>query len=331
LIPSSSRIARPARRLPAAVVLSLSALLISSVPTGHAAPSTRPLSFLVLGDWGRDGDQHQRDVAQQMGRVAAETDAAFVVSTGDNFYGKGVTSTSASQWETSFENIYSHASLQVPWYAVLGNHDHKGDPSAEVEYSKVSKRWRMPSRWFNQPFKLPGGGSAEFFFLDTQSFVEGGRHDRKHSDAGLQSKAAQLSWLESGLASSKADWKIVVGHHPVYSEGKHGDTPELIRDVKPLLERYGVQVYMNGHDHDMQHIVVNGVAYLTSGAGSKTRPTRSGPNTRFSLGNTSGFLAVALTRDRFDARFIDWTGRPVYVFTQARAAAPVPAETGAGP
>ena len=111
----------------------------------------------------------------------------------------------------------------------------------------------------------------------------------------------------------------------MFSKGRHGDTRELIHDVQPLLERHGVQVYLNGHDHDMQHIVVNGISYLTSGAGSQTRPSGTGPATRFSLGNRSGFLAVELTQARFAGRFVDWTGKQVYAFVQPRAVVVAPA------
>lgn len=294
-------------------------LLLSQAPVSQAARKPTGLTFVVVGDWGRNGDFHQRDMAAQMGRVANETKAAFVISTGDNFYDNGVTSVRSPQWQSSFENIYTVAALQIPWYVVLGNHDYRGEPAVEVEYTRISKRWRMPARYFSQRFALPGGGTAEFYFLDTQPFIEGYRRDSRYADVAKQSKQAQLSWLESSLAGSKADWKIVVGHHPVFSRGRHGDTRELILDVQPLLERYGVQAYLNGHDHDMQHVVVNGISYLTSGAGSQPRPSGRGPATRFSLGNRSGFLAVELTQQQLAGQFVDWTGKQVYAFVQPRA------------
>ncbi len=43
-----------------------------------------------------------------------------------------------------------------------------------------------------------------------------------------QSWRANLAELEADLAASRAGWKVVVGHHPVRSNGEeHGDTPEL--------------------------------------------------------------------------------------------------------
>ncbi|HBB75469.1 MAG TPA: hypothetical protein DC048_13595, partial [Planctomycetaceae bacterium] len=56
------------------------------------------------------------------------------------------------------------------------------------------------------------------------------------------------------LAGPRGRFTMVVGHHPVYSNGKHGDTEYLIRDWAPLLERHKVHVYLAGHDHDLQHL-----------------------------------------------------------------------------
>lgn len=308
------------------VYLAASLIIFSlAICFAQAASEPNSVSFLVVGDWGRDGNFNQREVAEQMGRVAAENRAGFVISTGDNFYDNGVTTTDAPQWKTSFEDIYTAQSLQIPWYVVLGNHDYRSNPPAEMAYTLVSPRWKMPARYFSHARKLPDGGSVEFFFLDTQPFVEAYRKGGKYSDVAKQSKDAQLQWLRDGLAASHAEWKFVVGHHAIYSNGtEHGNTPELIRDVKPLLEQYGVQAYFNGHDHDLQHIVVNGVNYITSGAGSRTRPTGTSPDTRFSLGETSGFLSAVLTANKLKAEFIDYTGKTVYSFTVDRTPTPNP-------
>lgn len=60
-----------------------------------------------------------------------------------------------------------------------------------------------------------------------------------------QSWQANRAELESRLASSQAEWKLVVGHHPVLSSGGdilHGSRHELVTHIQPLLEKYGVQV-----------------------------------------------------------------------------------------
>lgn len=38
------------------------------------------------------------------------------------------------------------------------------------------------------------------------------------------------------LRESTAKWKIVVGHHPIKSNGHHGDTQELVAQLLPILQ-----------------------------------------------------------------------------------------------
>ena len=65
-------------------------------------------------------------VAQLMGHVGTLTMPEFVVSTGDNFYPNGLNSTADSLFNKSFASVYTAMSLQLPWYAVLGNHGKYG-------------------------------------------------------------------------------------------------------------------------------------------------------------------------------------------------------------
>ena len=57
------------------------------------------------------------------------------------------------------------------------------------------------------------------------------RAGASHAARGSPSAdSAQLAWIESTLAASDADWKIVFGHFPVHSAttGEHGDTSYLL-------------------------------------------------------------------------------------------------------
>eukprot|EP01043_Picozoa_sp_COSAG02_P004585 COSAG02_NODE_121_length_35326_cov_25.450819_17_plen_846_part_00 len=79
----------------------------------------------------------------------------------------------------------------------------------------------------------------------------------------------QREWLEAELGDSEADWKIVVGHYPVYSVAEHGPVQQLIEELKPLMETHGVAMYLDGHDHNAQHINDGSeVEYLVVGAGA---------------------------------------------------------------
>src|SRR6185436_4051945 len=104
----------------------------------------------------------------------------------------------------------------VDWYVALGNHDYDGNPQAQVDYSQISRRWRLPARYYAFREKVADGVDAEFFVLDTSPFIteSGGEpqaHDVPHTDT-----TAQRKWLDSALTASTAKWKFIVGHHPVY-------------------------------------------------------------------------------------------------------------------
>ena len=75
---------------------------------GDTTPIRRDsvLNFIVMGDWGRNGADHQKEVARQMDITATMYNTQFIISTGDNFYPSGVISEWDPLWRYSFEDIY---------------------------------------------------------------------------------------------------------------------------------------------------------------------------------------------------------------------------------
>jgi tartrate-resistant acid phosphatase type 5 len=282
----------------------------------QAAPEPGGLNFLVFGDWGRQGEQDQVEVATEMAKAAREIDAKFVISVGDNFYENGVESAQDPHWRASFENVYHHESLQVPWHAILGNHDYHGNCDAQIAYHETSSRWNMPARYYLQSHKIEDGVTADFFYIDTSPMLKVYHHLTSPTRRGVdtQDVPKQLDWLKNALAASKAPWKIVFGHHPIYSGGEHGDTPELIEGVLPLLHQSGVQAYVNGHDHDLQHLMAGNISLFDSGAGSQFRPTKETEHTKWSKA-CSGFTTIHLRRERMNVRMIDNLGKVIYTTT----------------
>jgi acid phosphatase len=293
--------------------------------------SPNALNFVVIGDWGRRGENDQQDTAAQMGKTAHDIGAHFVISVGDNFYDNGVASVDDVQWHESFEDVYTAPSLQVPWYVVLGNHDYHGNCDAQIAYSQKSPRWKMPARYFQQSHQIDPNTTADFFYIDTNPLLKKS-HDlesqvKMRAEMATQKAPAQLDWFKAALAASKAQWKIVVGHHPIYSGGEHGDSPELIKHILPLLQEYGVQAYLNGHDHDLQHLMAGDINLFISGAGSQVRPTKATSHTKFAK-SSSGITAISLGADAMDVRMIDNHGGLLYttrVLRSSVVAQPVPA------
>jgi tartrate-resistant acid phosphatase type 5 len=285
------------------------ALWAGAVGTLGWAATPKALTFLATGDWGMNGEHFQRQVAVAMGEAADRLGSRFTIAVGDNFYDAGVQSVSDPHWKNSFEDVYVAKSLQTPWYAIMGNHDYGGVPQAQLDYAKTSSRWRMPARYYTQSMITPDGAAVDLFFLDTTPLISGYRNrkeDALRANALSQDDAAQLRWLEGALAASKAPWKLAFGHHPVFSGGEHGDSKDLVAKLRPMLEKYGVQAYVCGHDHDLQHID-RGVAYVCTGAGATTRRAGSTLGTTFAS-DVAGFTAYRLTAERLTIDFIDHKG-----------------------
>ena len=277
------------------------------------------LNFLLVGDWGRNGEKDQVAVAKQMGLAADQNPAKFIISVGDNFYEDGVKSVDDPQWQSSFEQVYTAASLQVPWWSILGNHDYHGNCDAQIEYHTRSPRWNMPARYYTRTEQIDAANAVDFFYLDTTPMAKLDLDELMfHGNVKSQDLARQLTWLEAALAASTAPWKIVVGHHPVYSGGQHGDTPYIIKHILPLLEKYGVQAYFNGHDHDLQHLQAGKINLFCTGGGSKPRTQlKTTAHTKFGLG-CSGFIAATLAAEQLDVRMIDDQGKLLYATTVPR-------------
>ncbi|MGZ3304375.1 MAG: metallophosphoesterase [Asticcacaulis sp.] len=130
-----------------------------------------------------------------------------------------------------------------------------------------------------------------------------------------QDTQAQLAWLDSELAASRAPVKLVFGHHTMFSGGSgHGDTPEVIAEVLPILKRHGVRAYINGHDHDLQHIRRECIDIIATGAGSEVRPVQAVEGTQFCAAQ-SGFTILTLTPTAVNLEFRNYLGQSLYKAT----------------
>jgi hypothetical protein len=279
------------------------------------------INFLIVGDWGRSGDYNQYDVADQMNYYAHEYEAKFVISTGDNFYENGVRSVDDPQWMTSFENVYHGGALQRDWYVVLGNHDYKGSVQAEIDYTEKSRRWNMPARYYSITEKISKKDSALFVFYDSSPFINNYyKEGNQYNGVIGQDTIKQLYWMDSVLNHSKAQWKFVVGHHPIFSGSpKKESTTELLSIIKPMLETYHVQTYISGHVHALEHVRPEGekIDYFISGAGSETENPGSNENILF-YNPYPGFAFCNLTADSLKTFFISYRGVLLYQYSRAR-------------
>ncbi len=235
----------------------------NSIPGFTVAPCRAEAAyerFMVFGDMGT-GRPGQYRVADAMVKRAKSDGLDFMITVGDNFYEDGVSSVNDPQFKTKFEEVYADSALRVPIYPSLGNHDHRGNPFAQVEYSKKNSNWRMPALHYTFTRTLGDGTTAQFFAINTDPIK-----DKKAS------AAAQIQWLEHELAESKAAWKFVYGHHPLYSHVngiRNGERKAMIAALQGIFTTHKVDVYFAGHDHTLEMVKpVDGVHYIISGGGA---------------------------------------------------------------
>lgn len=286
----------------------------------HPLKEDGSLSFLVVGDWGRKGAYNQSQVAHQMGRIGEKLSIDFVISTGDNFYDDGLKGIKDPAFQNSFTKVYTAQSLQKQWYNVLGNHDYRGN--VEAQLNPLFRR--IDSRWLCLRSFIVNTEIADFFFIDTTPFVDKYFLRPKHHRydwRGVLPRNEYLSNLlkdlDLALRNSAANWKFVIGHHSIKSIGHHGDTKELVKQLLPILEENNVDLYMNGHDHCLQHISSNTspMQFLTSGGGSKAWKgdfnVMNKDEHKFYY-DGQGFMSVHLTRTDASVAFYDIYGRVLH-------------------
>jgi hypothetical protein len=266
-----------------------------------------------MGDWG-SASPHQKQVAKELGDYVAAQKAPFqaMLLEGDNFY-VPLASTDDPQWKTIFEDMYDAKRLPMPFFAVLGNHDYKGD-NAQIELDYTTRhpesRWRLPARWYriNLPAESP---LAVVLMLDS---------DR--DQISLNDWEGQKKWIDQQLASvSPGTWTMCCAHHPLFSNGAHGDTGPLKVEWGPIFKQHHLDFFICGHDHDLQHLEIPGEPesfLLVGGGGQNTRNMLRDQRGPFSR-SLYGFAHLELTPERAIVKYIDPQGQIVHAFERTKA------------
>jgi len=264
--------------------------------TPPAVFSVRPeggaVRVLAFGDYGQEAP-FQKQASAAMLAYHRRTPFDFAITLGDNFYPRGMESPSDPRWKRLWDQHYDP--LGIPFYISLGNHDWglPDSPAAEVMYSAKSPSWRLPATRYSFT-----AGAAQFFAIDSQTPSE-----------------AQWMWLHDELGRSTARWKIVYGHHPVYSHGVHGDTPRLITELLPVLKDRA-DAYFAGHEHDMQHLKPEGGVHLfiAGSGGAGIRRITPGPRSLFAK-SSYGFAVIEADQASLKVTFVNTDLEPLYEYT----------------
>ena len=73
--------------------------------------------------------------------------------------------------------------------------------------------------------------------------------DAEAFDESMEARTAQIKWLDSVLRTNTKKWTTITMHYPIYSTAVGRDNKELREALKPLIDKYGVDLVLQGHDH----------------------------------------------------------------------------------
>ncbi len=280
------------------ITLAAAGALNAQDDLGRVLPAGRKLHIVAFGDYG-SGNSHQKDVAEAIRKRDREEKFDFGITLGDNFYRCGVRSIDDPLWKSRWEDLYTP--LGILFYASLGNHDYGHPPiicpfeqasaASEVLRTTHSPSWRMPARYYTF-----AAGAVRFFNIDTEGW-----------------SPDQLEWLGKALTASRDEpgikWRIVYGHHPMYTSGVHLNQRrigQLRRELTPIFKAGGVELYIAGHDHDMEHLRTDGMDFLICGAGgAELRKVRHQQEISLFTATVYGFLDISIDDRKITATFYD--------------------------
>lgn len=308
-------------------ILSIAAALLLGLAAGAQNRAEwndlkNDITLLVASDLGRNGWYDQQPIAATMGELAEAVEPEAVLALGDVFHYEGVRSTSDPLWKSNYENIYRHPELLVEWLPVCGNHEYRGSTQAVVDYSRISRRWAMPAKYYARTFEEKGT-TLKVILLDTTPLIDKYRNDpAKYPDAAGEDAEAQLAWLERELAGAAEDWIVVAGHHPIFAgtDKSASERTDMQARVDRILRRHRVDLYVCGHIHNFQHIRAKGSAidYVVNSSASLSRPKVEPAEGALFVSGRSGFSVLGVSAKRLTLSLIDAEGHILHTVTREK-------------
>lgn len=188
-----------------------------------------PFSFIYFGD-------AQNEIRTMWSRVIREAysdapKAKFLLHAGDLIN----TAQSDAEWGEWF-GAGHWLNAMIPNVPVVGNHEqHKVNELKK----QVTHHWRPQ---FTLPEHGPEGLEETCYTFEYQNtrFVI--------LDSNTKIKE-QAEWLEQVLSKNTKPWIICSFHHPIFSTAKDRDNPIIRMNWKPILDKYNVDLVLQGHDH----------------------------------------------------------------------------------
>ncbi len=222
--------------------------------TAPIATTSQTVRIWALGDMGM-GTETQSRVYQQYLKFTGNQYTNLWLLLGDNAYGQG----RDEEYQMRFFDYYQTERLmkQTVIFPAPGNHDYTPTPNNYRIEDPLIAYFNI----FSVPTKGEAGGipsnSKAYYSYNYANihFVSLDSYGQEGADRSMFSReSGQMKWLEEDLKANKQKWTIVYWHHPPYSMGSHNSDTEndlkTIREgVVPILEKYKVDLVLNGHSH----------------------------------------------------------------------------------
>jgi len=239
-----------------------------------------PVRFLAVGDSGglpgwiwlqdtpavavpaRLGWLGPKSQVSAIGEAMARHDPDFWLHMGDVIYPDG----EHRHYAMGFFEPFRELLRKAPVYAVLGNHDlHEGSEgrpmlqNLELPTNPITGDERMYSFAY---------GSVRVIGLDLNGILDPETGKRRPIGADHPG----VLFLRRELESVTEPWVVVFSHYPILSASRHKDRPDMQEHVLTLLEEFGVQLYLAGHDHVYQRFGTgrDGPVQVVTGGGGKS-------------------------------------------------------------
>ena len=274
-----------------------------------------PLTFFIANDLGRNGYYQQKKIAELMGEMAETIGPECIIAAGDIHHFSGIESIYDPLWLTNYEQVYSHPELMIPWLPICGNHEYRGNTQAVLDYSKISRRWRIEEKYYSRAYRKKGT-SIRLIWLDTTPLIQRYRKDPvTYPDAYKEDADKQLAWLDSTLTAAKEQWVVVIGHHPLYAQTDKAieEQTDLRKTVREVLRKHHVDMYVCGHIHNFQHIRMadDNIDYLVNSSASLSRPVKPIEGTQF-CSPDEGFAVLSVNKKALTLSLINYEGKIIY-------------------
>lgn len=165
--------------------------------------------------------------------ISEHSDVDFIVSAGDQINNTG----DDNGQEREYAGFLSADVLSnVPVAPTIGNHDSK--------FANYQNHFNVPNAYTEEQNATPAGNDYYYTYGDVLFIVLNTNNYNCADHEALIKKAGQ--------AAPNAKWKIVTFHHDIYGSGyDHSDSDGIVlrTQLTTLLDKYDIDVVLQGHDH----------------------------------------------------------------------------------